>query len=103
MLLHLFYQGVEQHIHNSRLHKTDKYGTCSVRKQPIEVLDKMLKDINDSKLPFGSKVIVFSGVFRQVLHVIHKGTRQEHIDISLASSYLCSILCKIKLIENKQD
>ncbi|KAG7985545.1 hypothetical protein I3843_03G030800 [Carya illinoinensis] len=33
------------------------------RKESIEALDKMLKDINDSELSFGGKVIVFGGDF----------------------------------------
>ncbi|KAG7990160.1 hypothetical protein I3843_02G011400 [Carya illinoinensis] len=41
------------------------------RKQHIQVLDKMLRDINDSELTFGRKVVVFGGDFRQVLPVFH--------------------------------
>ncbi|KAG7990742.1 hypothetical protein I3843_02G039400 [Carya illinoinensis] len=47
------------------------------RKESIEALDKMLKDINDSELSFGGKVIVFGGDFRQILPVVPKGTRQQ--------------------------
>ncbi|KAG6714571.1 hypothetical protein I3842_05G208200 [Carya illinoinensis] len=50
------------------------------RKQYIEVLDKILRDINDSELTFGGKVIIFCGDSRQVLPVIRKGTRQEYVD-----------------------
>ncbi|KAG6657396.1 hypothetical protein CIPAW_04G088100 [Carya illinoinensis] len=39
------------------------------RKQHIEALDKMLRDINDSDVTFGAKVVVFGGDFRQVLPV----------------------------------
>ncbi|KAG7951593.1 hypothetical protein I3843_12G015700 [Carya illinoinensis] len=39
------------------------------RKQHIEVLDKMLRDINNSDVTFGAKVVVFCGDFRQVLPV----------------------------------
>ncbi|KAM6543360.1 hypothetical protein CsatB_007807 [Cannabis sativa] len=49
------------------------------RKQHIETLDKMLRDINDSDTPFGGKVIIFGGDFRQVLPVVRKGTRQEQV------------------------
>ncbi|KAG2712304.1 hypothetical protein I3760_04G119000 [Carya illinoinensis] len=48
------------------------------RKQHIEAVDKMLRDIIDSELIFGGKVVVFGEDFRQVLPVIRKGTRQEH-------------------------
>ncbi|XP_062075875.1 uncharacterized protein LOC133780004 [Humulus lupulus] len=34
------------------------------RKQYIEALDKMLRDINDSDVAFGGKVVVFGGDFR---------------------------------------
>ncbi|KAG7984548.1 hypothetical protein I3843_04G165900 [Carya illinoinensis] len=57
------------------------------KKESIEALDKMLKDINDSELSFGGKVIVFGGDFRQILPVVPKGTRQQQIDASLVSSY----------------
>ncbi|XP_042954753.1 uncharacterized protein LOC122291181 [Carya illinoinensis] len=70
------------------------------RKQHIEALDKMLRDINDSELTFGGKVIVFGGDFRQVLPVVRKGTRQEHVDASLVSSYLWPTLIKFHLTEN---
>ncbi|XP_042988822.1 uncharacterized protein LOC122316361 [Carya illinoinensis] len=70
------------------------------RKESIEALDKMLKDINDSELSFGGKVIVFGGDFRQILPVVPKGTRQQQIDASLVSSYLWPKLTKIRLTEN---
>ncbi|KAG6673080.1 hypothetical protein I3842_16G093400 [Carya illinoinensis] len=70
------------------------------RKESIEALDKMLKDINDSELSFGGKVIVFGGDFRQILPVVPKGTRQQQIDASLVSSYLWPKLTKILLTEN---
>ncbi|KAG2688681.1 hypothetical protein I3760_09G107200 [Carya illinoinensis] len=41
------------------------------RKQHIQALDKMLRDINDSELTFGGNVVVFGGDFRQVLPVFH--------------------------------
>ncbi|KAG7997505.1 hypothetical protein I3843_01G214600 [Carya illinoinensis] len=41
------------------------------RKQHIQALDKMLRDINDSELTFSGKVVVFGGDFRQVLPVFH--------------------------------
>ncbi|XP_042987192.1 ATP-dependent DNA helicase PIF1-like [Carya illinoinensis] len=70
------------------------------RKQHIEALDKMLRDINDSELTFGRKVVIFCGDFRQVLPVVRKGIRQEHVDASLVSSYLWPTLIKFHLTEN---
>ncbi|KAG6645201.1 hypothetical protein CIPAW_08G106200 [Carya illinoinensis] len=41
------------------------------RKEAMEALDRMLKDVNDSELPFGGKVVIFGGDFRQILPIIH--------------------------------
>ncbi|XP_041009425.1 ATP-dependent DNA helicase PIF1-like [Juglans microcarpa x Juglans regia] len=70
------------------------------RKEAIEVLDKMLKNINDSELSFGGKVVVFGGDFCQILPVVQKSTRQQQIDTSLVSSYLWPTLTKFHLTEN---
>ncbi|XP_041020377.1 ATP-dependent DNA helicase PIF1-like [Juglans microcarpa x Juglans regia] len=66
----------------------------------IETFDKMLRDVNDIDLPFGGKVIICGGDFRQVLPTIRKSTKEQQIDASLASSYIWFILKKIKLTEN---
>ncbi|KAM6570896.1 hypothetical protein CsatA_014976 [Cannabis sativa] len=70
------------------------------RKPHSEAFDQMLKDITDSDLPFGGKVVVFGGDFRQVLPVVRKGTREEQVQSSLVYSYLWSTLTKFRLIEN---
>ncbi|XP_042950368.1 uncharacterized protein LOC122282486 [Carya illinoinensis] len=74
--------------------------TSMSRKEAIEALDRMLKDVNDSELSFGGKVIIFGGDFHQILPVVLKGTRQQQIDVSLVSSYLWPTLTKIRLTEN---
>ena len=40
----------------------------------FEVVDQMLRDITDRDPPFGGKVVVLGGDFRQVLPVVHKGS-----------------------------
>ncbi|KAG2713615.1 hypothetical protein I3760_04G185200 [Carya illinoinensis] len=70
------------------------------RKEAIEALDRMLKDVNDSELSFGGKVVIFGGDFCQILPVVPRGTRQQQIDASLVSSYLWPTLTKIHLIGN---
>ncbi|XP_060959218.1 ATP-dependent DNA helicase RRM3-like [Cannabis sativa] len=75
-------------------------------KEAIEALNYMLKDINNSTLPFGGKVIVFGGDFRQVLPVVPKGTREQMINASLVKSELWPLFTKITLTDNmraKQD
>ncbi|XP_062104302.1 uncharacterized protein LOC133815480 [Humulus lupulus] len=68
--------------------------------QSIEALDLMLKDINDSAQPFGGKVVVLGGDFRQVLPIVQKARREETIDATLVKSYLWPLLHKIQLTEN---
>ena len=70
------------------------------RRQAIEALNKLLQDINESALPFGCKVVVFGGDFRQVLPVVPKASREETIDASLLSSTLWNSLEKIRLTQN---
>ncbi|XP_020244985.1 ATP-dependent DNA helicase PIF1-like [Asparagus officinalis] len=54
----------------------------------IETLDRTLRDIMDRDEPFGDKVIVFGGDFRQVLPVVPRATRSQTVRESLVSSYL---------------
>ncbi|XP_062093997.1 uncharacterized protein LOC133800034 [Humulus lupulus] len=70
------------------------------RKQHIEALDKMLRDITDVDVTFGGKVVILGGDFRQVLPVVRKGTREEQVRSSLVYSYLWPSLTKFHLIEN---
>lgn len=60
----------------------------------------MLKDIMDSNILFGGKIVVFGGDFRQTLPVILKGTKDDIIDSSIVMSPLWNQLDKIKLQKN---
>jgi len=71
----------------------------------FEVVDRSFRDILKSVdkrnryIPFGGKVVVFGGDFRQILPVIPKGTRQEVVHATLNSSYLwqhCQVLTLTK-------
>ncbi|XP_074297447.1 uncharacterized protein LOC141628174 [Silene latifolia] len=70
-------------------------------KHSFEVVDKSLKDVmrvvneRNAELPFGGKVIVFGGDFRQTLPVVSKGSRADVVRATLCSSYLwrsCKLL-----------
>uniref|UniRef100_A0A1J3EKZ2 ATP-dependent DNA helicase n=1 Tax=Noccaea caerulescens TaxID=107243 RepID=A0A1J3EKZ2_NOCCA len=65
-------------------------------------LDRSLADImrNKDEKPFGGKVIVFGGDFRQVLPVIPGGTRAEIVLSALNSSYLWKHCKVLKLTRN---
>ncbi|XP_071695072.1 uncharacterized protein [Rutidosis leptorrhynchoides] len=58
----------------------------------------IIKSAN-KKMPFGGKVVVFGGDFRQILPVVHKGNRAEIVNASLHSSDLwrhCKVLTLTK-------
>jgi ATP-dependent DNA helicase PIF1 len=48
-------------------------------------------------LPFGGKIMVFGGDFRQVLPVVTRGNRVQIIDTTLKRSYLLPQIRKIRL------
>ncbi|CAN6930494.1 unnamed protein product [Brassica oleracea] len=68
----------------------------------FESLDRSMKDIlgNKDRRPFGGKVVVFGGDFRQVLPVIHGAGRAEIVLDSLNSSYLWKHVKVMKLTKN---
>ncbi|WVZ67157.1 hypothetical protein U9M48_016277, partial [Paspalum notatum var. saurae] len=54
------------------------------RRQAVEALDNCMRDImNAPDRPFGGKIVVFGGDFRQVLPVIRKGSRAQIVDASI--------------------
>ncbi|KAF8109222.1 hypothetical protein N665_0100s0011 [Sinapis alba] len=68
----------------------------------FEALDRSLSDIigKQSNKPFGGKVVVFGGDFRQVLPVINGGSRAAIIMTSMNSSYLWDHCKVLKLTKN---
>ena len=71
------------------------------KRQAVEALDKSLRDIMDRpELPFGGKIVVFGGDFRQVLPVVWKGSRAQIVDASLRRSYLWDWMRHLKLVRN---
>ena len=45
------------------------------KRQAVETLDRTLQDIMGCNQPFGGKVMLFGGDFKQVLPVVVRGTR----------------------------
>uniref|UniRef100_A0A8I7BEE2 ATP-dependent DNA helicase n=1 Tax=Hordeum vulgare subsp. vulgare TaxID=112509 RepID=A0A8I7BEE2_HORVV len=70
------------------------------KRQAVETLDRSLQDIMECALPFGGKVVVFGGDFRQVLPVVTRGTRAQITDATLLRSYMWEKICKIRLTRN---
>ncbi|KAI3752350.1 hypothetical protein L2E82_24321 [Cichorium intybus] len=69
-------------------------------RQAVEAVDRTLQDITQVRLPFGGKIMVLGGDFRQVLPVIRRGTRAQIVDSSLRMSPLWSLTKKIRLTIN---
>ncbi|XP_027072018.2 uncharacterized protein [Coffea arabica] len=70
------------------------------KRDTIEAFDLLLKDIMDSDKPFGGKVVVFGGDFRQTLPVIQNATRDIQVQATFVNSALWSSLQKVTLTEN---
>ncbi|XP_048498115.2 uncharacterized protein LOC125496639 [Beta vulgaris subsp. vulgaris] len=69
----------------------------------FEAVDRSLKDLMGNDLPFGGKIIVFGGDFRQVLPVVRNGTRAQMIDASLIRSPLWNHISVLQLRENMRS
>ncbi|XP_076897758.1 uncharacterized protein LOC143551141 [Bidens hawaiensis] len=65
-------------------------------KHAFEALDRTLKDVmkgylaNTYESLFGGKVVVLGGDFRQILPVVQNRTRNECVNATISSSYICS-------------
>ncbi|KAG2991340.1 hypothetical protein PC128_g11644 [Phytophthora cactorum] len=67
----------------------------------FEAVDRSLRDLMDNDdEPFGGKVFVLSGDFRQILPVVVRGTPAQTIDACLKSSTLWSKFQQLHLREN---
>ncbi|XP_022026932.1 uncharacterized protein LOC110927913 [Helianthus annuus] len=67
------------------------------KRQAIEAVDRTFQDIIGVSLPFGGKIMVMGGDFRQVLAVIKRGTRAQIVDSSVRMSPLWSLTKKMWL------
>jgi ATP-dependent DNA helicase PIF1 len=71
------------------------------KRHAVEALDISLRDIlGKEDLPFGRKIDVFGGDFRQTLQVVRKGSRAQIVDASLRRSYLWGLIQHLRLERN---
>ena len=68
------------------------------KRQALETLDRTLQDIMGCNQPFGGKVMLFRGDFRQVLPVVVQGTRAQITDAT--KSYIWDNVRRIQLTQN---
>ena len=71
-----------------------------IHRHAAECIDRSLRDLCSCDLPFGGKVIVFGGDFRQILPVIRHGTRSEVVSACLNKSPLWGCVKVMKLTIN---
>ncbi|XP_021767409.1 uncharacterized protein LOC110731803 [Chenopodium quinoa] len=70
------------------------------RKENIESLVLLLRDLCHLDQPFGGKVIVFGEDFRQFLPILPRRSQREAVGVSVVSSYIWPLLVKFRLTEN---
>ncbi|KAH1254932.1 ATP-dependent DNA helicase PIF1 [Glycine max] len=85
-------------FHITKLIIWDEAPMC--HRYSIEALDKSLQDIMHNDNPFGGKVIVFGGDFRQILPVVPRGNRSDIVYATLNSSYIWNHCQILKLTKN---
>ena len=69
----------------------------------FEAFDRLLKDLAvglNKNIPFGGKVVVFGGDFRQVLPVVVHGGRADQVNACLTQSTLWKYVRTLELTVN---
>ncbi|XP_060855219.1 uncharacterized protein LOC132932888 [Metopolophium dirhodum] len=66
----------------------------------LTVVDRLLRDVMASELPFGGKTMLFAGDFRQILPVVRRGTRAEIVMSSIKENGLWRVMERFNLVQN---
>ena len=66
----------------------------------LRAIDLLLRDLMSNDCPFGGKVIVLGGDFRQVLPVVRHATRAAIVEATLKHSPLWPVFRTLHLVEN---
>ncbi|XP_043479916.1 uncharacterized protein LOC122509746 [Leptopilina heterotoma] len=69
-------------------------------KYALEIMDRLLRDVMKSNEPFGGKVLILGGDFRQTLPIKERGTRSEIVNLSIKNSKVWKHFKKFNLSEN---
>ncbi|XP_062020898.1 uncharacterized protein LOC133737337 [Rosa rugosa] len=75
-------------------------GATMTHRKAFEALDTTLRDITGVEMPFGGKVMILGGDFRQVLPVVPRGSKAQMIDACIVKSLLWNV---IKILPLKQN
>ena len=66
----------------------------------FEAIDRMMRDVTGKDVPFGGKIFILGGDFRQTLPVIRRGSDTAVVEKSLISSPLWSVVRPFHLTTN---
>ncbi|XP_058793045.1 uncharacterized protein LOC131665274 [Phymastichus coffea] len=66
----------------------------------LEIVNRTLKYIMNNDLPFGGKIMILGGDFRQLLPIKVNGTRNEILNLSIKNSELWPLFSKFQLKTN---
>ncbi|XP_012561569.1 ATP-dependent DNA helicase pif1-like [Hydra vulgaris] len=61
--------------------------TSMITKHALNAIDRLLKDVCNNNFPFGGKVILFCGDFRQILPVVKRGRPAEVVESCIKCSF----------------
>ena len=71
-----------------------------VPKHALDAIDRCLRDIMGNDVPFGGKLLLFGGDFRQTLPVVPRSTPTQIIENCIKRSPLWPVFQKFELTEN---
>ncbi|XP_021960166.1 uncharacterized protein LOC110856033 [Folsomia candida] len=66
----------------------------------LSSIDRLLKEITTKDIPFGGKVLLLGGDFRQTLPVVLKGSRSAIVESSIKFSNYWDKFAKLTLVQN---
>lgn len=74
---------------------------CSmIDKRSLSIIDKLLKDISNNCLPFGGKIFILAGDFRQIPPIVPNGTMEQTVSRSIITHNLWPKFKQYKLTNN---
>jgi hypothetical protein len=73
-----------------------------VPKHALEIIDRKLKELTNVNLPFGGKIMIIGGDFRQILPVQKRASRNGLVGLSVTMSYLWKEFKVFRLKKNQR-
>ena len=74
-----------------------------IPKKALEIVDRTLQDLCFNKLPFGGKLLILGGDFRQIAPVIKSGSKSDIILQTIKYSTYWPLFKKLKLTKNMRS